>query len=466
MAKKIDASTDIVTLVYTEPIYNDGKLKWLQIKKTNDTMIEDGKVISDGAWIVKDIEIKPEGLWQCRKCGCIATFLPHEGKPIECYESDGGCGRTSQFKVITAKINSDLWKIPKWIDIPVENLDMLNTYNDAVSLIKSTLVFVEDIQYKVLVLWIFSTYKLDDWNTVGTPFFEGLPDSGKTKGLDVIRELAWRMIHASNCTFIAMIRASHIHSAGVLIDEVENKLSTKKERGQEMLEFIKPGYRRGSKYIVGDKEDPLGIISYNNYGFRALAGEILWDNAMRTRCIGFEMEKDRPFVEDISKVQAEFDRIQNILFNYKYKTGNPPELPEDFELHGRIREIFESIIRTGMHIGLDVEDVIDFAKRYEKEQMAEFQSSIEREILDTIYTFETSGTLDDAPEVMYFADICERMEWTEKDQKQQLGYIIRGKTMHLPSYRNRKGKILKLQDPKTHRMLKYLYKRYGVVENV
>ena len=58
------------------------------------------------------------------------------------------------------------------------------------------------------------------------------------------------------------------------------------------------------------------------------------------------------------------------------------------------------------------------------------------------------------------------MEWTETDQKQRLGYIIRGKTMRLSSYRDKKGKVLKLQDPKTRRKLDYLYKRYGVMNNV
>jgi uncharacterized Zn finger protein len=178
------------------------------------------------------------------------------------------------------------------------------------------------------------------------------------------------------------------------------------------------------------------------------------------------MEKDIPEIEDITKEQNEFDRIQTILLNYRYKTNDPPELPEDFELHGRIREIFESIIRTGMHIGLDTSDVIEFAERYEKEQIAEFQNSVEREILETIHIFETLETLDDAPEIIRFSDICEKMEWTETDQKQRLGYIIRGKTMRLSSYRDKKGKILKLQDPKTRRKLNYLYKRYGVVNDV
>ena len=233
-----------------------------------------------------------------------------------------------------------------------------------------------------------------------------------------------------------------------------------------MLEFLKPGYRKGSKYTVGDKEDPLGLISYDNYGFKSLAGEILRDKAMLSRCVPFEMEKDYPEIEDIRKAQEEFDRIQTILLNYKYKTNDPPELPDDFVLHGRIREIFESIIRTGMHIGIDVTDVIEFAQRYEREQITEFQNSEEREILQIIWDFETQETLDDAPETLYQTEICDRLGWTESKQKAHLGYVLKGKTIGLPTYRDRHGKLLKLQEPKIRRKLTYLYKRYGVTNNV
>ncbi len=456
-----------------EPVLNDkGEPCWLTKKVVKYTP-EDARTVKE---ILKDpksheelpdkavFELKPEGLWQCQKCGC--QIISNPDPPMECYKESGGCDRVTKFIPITKIINPDLWKIPLWKDIPVEDLDMLNTYNDAVDLCKKCLVFVEDIQYKIYVLWIFSTYKLECWNTVGTPFFVGLHTSGKTKGLDLIRELAWRMIHASNCSFVAMVRASHVFSAGVLIDEVEDKLTHKTERGQEMIEFLKPGYRKGSKYTVGDKEDPLGLISYKNYGFKALAGEILRDKAMLSRCIPFDMEKDYPEIEDIRKSQEDFDRIQTILLNYKYKTNDPPELPDDFVLHGRIREIFESIVRTGMHLGLDVTDVIEYAQRYEQEQMVEFQNSVEREILQTIWNFETQETLDDAPETLYQADICEKLGWEDPKQKAQLGYILKGRAMGLMTYRDKHGKKLKLQDPKTRRKLTYLYKRYGVTNDV
>lgn len=446
----------IFSRILYEPILNDEKPKWLKITFSNDSIVENGKIFNIGEHL-KEINIIDEGLWRCNKCGALTRGT--DKPPLECNDCDF---KTTNFVQVTDMINPDLWKLPKWEDIFVEDLDMPNTYNNLIELLKKTIVFIEEIQYKLFALWLISTWKLESWNAVGSPFFVGLVDSGKTKGLDIIRELGWRIIHATNTTFPAMVRATHYHNAGILLDEIEHKLNPKTERGQEMLDFVKPGYRKGSKYMVADKDNPKRIISYNNYGFKGYAGEILRDKGMLSRCIQFEMEKDYPEIEDITKIQVELDRIQTILLNYKYKTTNPPELPEDFSLHGRIREIFECIIRTGMHIGIDTSDIMEYAQSYEKEQIVEFQNSIEREILEIIYNFETSETLDDAPELIKLIDICNKLGWGDNKEKQRLGYILRGKTMGIQTFHTREGKVLKYINPKTRRKLNYLYKRYGV----
>jgi len=397
-------------------------------------------------------------IWRCNKCG---AEVQSEETPVNCE----ACKRSSSFKRITWRINADLWELPKWQDIPIGDIDMLNTYNDTINLLKRTIIFMEDIQYKIYALWNISTWKIEYWNYVGTPFFKGLVDSGKTKGLDIIRKLGWRAIQSTSMSFPAMVRATHYHNATVLLDEVEHKLSHNTERGQDMIDFIKPGYRVGSKYCVADKEDPTKIISYRNFGFKAFAGEILRDRGMLSRCIPFDMEKDYPEVEDLAEVQDEFDRIKTTLLNYKYKMNGMPKWPEDCSLRGRIREIYESIIRTGTHIGLDVSDVIEFAQRHEKEQISEFQNSVEREILEIIYNSETSGTLDvdDAPELIKLRDIRDKLGWDDAKSLQKLGYILRGKGMGLHTFHTRDGAVLKYVDEKTKRKLGYLYKRYGVL---
>ena len=123
----------------------------------------------------------------------------------------------------------------------------------------------------------------------------------------------------SGISFPAMVRGTHLYEAGILLDEAHDKLNSKTETGQQMIDFLKPGYRRGSHYIIADKEDPERIISYNNFGFKAFASEREFDKAMMSRCKVFEMEQDYPEILRLKEIQTDLDIMQNRLLNLKYK---------------------------------------------------------------------------------------------------------------------------------------------------
>jgi len=454
------------TLVMIEPVLNEkGEPCWLTMRHGKMSSFNGNKPIKEvimenkSLEEVKIFELKPQGLWECRKCGATIQSIPNP--PIECYKSQGGCDRTSQFNVFTKIINPDLWKLPKWNDLP--ELNMKESYENATSLIRNCLIFVEDIQYKLFTLWNISQYKIENWESVGWLIFLGLPDSGKTKALDLIRELGWRIVDTgSGVTFPAVVRAAHYHSAGILFDEAHDKFTRKTEAGQNLITFVKPSYRRGSKYVVADKEDQEKIISYNNFGFKAFASERPLEHAMMTRCISFEMEEDYPEIQKLTTVQNKLNDLQTQFLHYRYKTGNPPELPEPFTLKGRVLEIYESIIRTGLHIGVDVSDVIEHAKQQKEEQIEDFRNSTEWEVLNAIKGGEENEKLIDAPEHIRIKEIVIRMGW-EVDNKttQQVGYIL-AKKFGLKTKRKTEGTVLLLNDPKNARKLKYFYRRFRV----
>lgn len=454
--------------IQLEPVLNSNEPKWLMIHYEQEVTTDTTRTIKEilenpqEAEYVPKFDVMEQGLWRCKKCNNIIQSL--SGKPDYCDETQGGCNRTADFEPVTKVINTDLWKLPLWKDVPVEELNMMLTFQDFIDFLKRTIVFVEEIQYKIMGLWILSSWKFNNWTSLGMPFFVGLQDSGKSRCLEIISELGWRFMLSSNATFPAIVRATHYYNAGICLDEAHNKLTTMTEVGQNMIDFIKPGYRKGSKYLVADKEDQEKIISYNNFGFKALGGEkFLNDKAMMSRCIVFEMEKDQPIIDNLEEVQNEINQFKTIFLNYKYKTGKPPELPVDFPLKGRIREIFENIIRTAMHIGLETDDLVKFAQREEKERLEEFRDSIQFDILTIIKNQECNETLDDAPEIMYIKDIMDTLGWDGKSKGQKpqsLGYILRN--MGLTTTHTRDGKVIRIADSKISRKLKYLYKRYGV----
>lgn len=443
-----------------EPVLNNNHPKWLEISETTMAPIGKDTIRKTIAGEIDyetelKFDLKEAGQWQCRKCAAV-VISDHE--PDFCKE----CNRQTNFTCLYKTINLDLWKLPKWKDIPIEDLDMLNTYYDMVNLVKQLLIFPYDIQYEIFVLWIISTWKTGHWNSVGFPVFRGFIDSGKTRALDIIRELGYRVVQAVNLTFPAMVRLTHFHNANLLVDEVDANFNPRTELGMQFLKFTKTSYRRGSKYTVADVDTPDGVRSYNNFGFKAFSGEKQFDYAILSRALDFQMEKDYPEIAKIEYVQTELDKYQTILLNYRYKTPAPPELGEDFVLKGRIREIFESIIATAKHIGLKTDHLIKYAQELEQEKEEDFKNTIEWDILKAIKELENSETLLDAPEEVTFKDIVERIgwEWNGKTS-QKLGYIFK-KTLMLKTKRKNTGTVLLLNHPKTSRKLKYLYRRYNV----
>lgn len=461
-----------MTFELLEPVRNDkGKPCWLVRKgKKNVSNTDSTKPIKETLKENKPLEeipvyeLKPEGQWQCKKCGC--TILSAPNPPELCFKDQGGCDRPSTFKPITEIITGDvenLWKIPIWMDIPKEDIDMLDVYHNLNELTTKSLIFPEEILYKIYNLWNISTYHIDIWESVGWLLFVGLHDSGKTRALDFISEVGYRIVHGgSGVTFPAMVRANHYYNAGILLDQAETKLNTSTETGREMLGFVLPGYRRRSKYIVAHKEDQKKTIAYKNFGFKAFGAERGFNQALTSRCIPFHMERDYPEIAKLSTIQKDLDELQTKLINYKYKFDKPAELENNFEIKGRIREVFEPIISTGKHIGIDVSDVIKFAKEMKLEKEEELQGTIEWEILNAIKGNEENEKLFDAPEEINFKDICLNIGWEYDGKKaQRLGYIF-NKKLFLKTKRKTQGTVLLLNEPKNQRRLKHLYARYKV----
>jgi len=458
-----------------EPVYNSGNPKWLIIK-TSQEPPEDNrpvkKKLQDPLPLTTHVKFETinPNIWQCKKC--YGQF-ENEQKPYYCT----CCKRDTDFERITKDINTNRWKIPRWQDIPLEEIDMIMLYHDMLDLIKQCIIFPEEMQYELFTLWIIASYKKESFDTIPFLIFRGLIESGKTRGLDILRELGYRMVHTTGVTFAAMCRYTHYHGAGVLIDEIDNKIDKRTESGRQYLDFLKPSYRRGSIYSCADKEDQEETREYKNYGFKAFAGEKGgYDQAIFSRSIDFQMEKGFPNVPELKYVKQDLDQFQTILINYRYKFSNPDPLPLNYPLKGRDREIFSCLIQTARHIGLDEKHILEYIKQRKQEQIDEMQDTFEYEILNAIYQLQTSQsliqgntTLDtmDAPEVLLYSEIASTCGWnmeTEVGRKKQqrIGYCFKKKLL-LKTKRRGNGTVLLLNDEKNLHRLQNLYRRYHII---
>ena len=452
-----------------ERILFNNEPKWLNVRyekrSTGDPNRKAEEIIKENAprVDVPVFTIMEPSTWMCRRCGAIIISNPHE--PTFCPNDLGGCDRESTFTQVTKKINPDDWKLPHWQDTP--NLNFKEMYDHAELLYRKAVIHTEDIHYKLNTLYDISTYKIEDFETVGFSFFLGIPESGKTVALDWKREVCWRMMDAGGgITFPAIVRNCHLYTAGMLLDEAHDNLDPKTETGKHLTTFLKPSYRKGSHYIVADLEDQTATISYNNFGNKAFASEKPLGYAFMTRTITFEMEQDYPEIKKLGNIKNELDTIQNSYLNYRFYTDSPPEIPETCELKGRILEIYEPIIRTGLHLGVDVQDIIDYAQAQKTEEAESLQNTVEWNVLNAIKNGEENQRTFDAPEQISYKEILSRLGWEEKTEDgksnaQRIGYIL-NKTFNLKTKRMTEGTVLLLNHDKNSRKLKYLYKRYSL----
>jgi hypothetical protein len=450
-----------------EPVLNENREpSWLTLKcstkkattkrsRSAKEIIKDDKTLLE----VPVFELKPQGLWQCRKCG--ATIVSNPDPPVICYADQGGCDRATNFTPVTKTINPDLWKLPIWRDIPVDDINMLGVYDDMMKLIKDLLVFSEDIEYKVYTLWIISTWKLETWDTVGFPIFIGIPDSGKSRALRIIHQLSYRAPKASGVKQAAIPRLCHYHNITLLIDEAHNKLNPKTETGSGLLEFVKDSYKRGSVYITCDNNSQEKVCTYKNFGFKGFAGEKSFNTGLLSRGLIFWMEKADPEIAKLSYVEDDLNELRTRLLNYRVKCNDPEDLGNDFVLKGRTREIYESIIATGMHIGVDVQDVIEFAKKRDTREIEALKDTVQYDILKIIRDAENRDTLDDAPEKIFTSTILTELNWDDdRSNAQRLGYILRN--MGLTITRTSRGRAILLTEKENEKRLMKLYARYGI----
>lgn len=405
-------------------------------------------------------ELQPPGLYQCLKCGAIIESGNNGRPPLECYKNQEGCGRKTHFERITDHINPDLWKLATWRDLP--DLNMTETYNAMLALIKSLIVFSKPIEYKIFTIWIISTWKLEAWDAVGFPAFIGIPDSGKSRALRIIHYLAYRAPKATGVKQAAIPRLCHYHSITLLIDEAHTKLNPKTESGAGLLDFIKDSYKRGSVYIACDNNDQKELVVTRNFGFKAFAGEKSFNPALLTRSLPFWMDKADPEIAKLSYAEKELSQIRTELLNYRIKTGNPPDLGNDFILKGRTREVFESIIATGCHIGIDVEDIIEYAQERDRKAQESLKDTEEYDILVAIKNAQEHPLSNEEIDSIHIDNILNDMEWLTSDKEQdnkarrRIGYIL--KDMGIERKRTREGRVVVFEDNMDR--LKALYRRY------
>jgi len=311
--------------------------------------------------------------------------------------------------------------------------------------------------YYVLFSWLY-----DRFNTL--PYLRALGDygTGKSRFLQTIGAICYRPVFASGATTVSPIfRIIDMHQGTLIVDEADFKNS---DSDAEIIKILCCGYQDGFPVI---RSEPRGNtfqpIAYNVYGPKLIATRNPFtDKALESRCLTEEMDFQwRPNIPHIlpDTFWSDALEIRNRLLQWRFDKYQEVRLRP-----GLINESIEPRLNQVMMPLASIiddetmlQDLREFAERYNKNIVTERGMLFEAEILQSIVDLAKDGTRE--PSVKQVTEHLNR-DRKEKDEikPHKVGRRI-GDKLKLRKT-NRRGVYHLIWDgPK----VKKLCERYGVL---
>jgi hypothetical protein len=197
--------------------------------------------------------------------------------------------------------------------------------------------------YNVLTAFAMKTWLEEMFDFTPYIGFFGRQETGKSRGLEVLRELCFRAWHTTGITTATLFRLTDKLRPTLLLDESEFLTG---DEQKNLIGLLNSGQRRGV-LIPRMREDLDEFDFFNCYGSKALSGTKRLKSTTQSRMITFVMTKNiRPIPRTIdtatgAKLRSQlltyrFTKIAEHIKNLRATT----EYPELKPLSGRNFELF------------------------------------------------------------------------------------------------------------------------------
>ena len=211
---------------------------------------------------------------------------------------------------------------------------------------------VEELQQKIIAIWIIGTYVHDKFISYPYLFLNAMKQSGKSRLLKLLSVLCRRGKHISNITEASLFRMPTINKGVTLcIDEAENLNSMEKSilRG-----LLNTGYKKGV-FIPRVKRLMNGesiIEEFSVYTPIAIANITGIDDVLEDRCITILLERSTNLNIIMRTELFEYDeKIKFFQSNCKMLLNITEHLNLDnfyLELNKKVDEIINTILKTNI----------------------------------------------------------------------------------------------------------------------
>jgi len=298
---------------------------------------------------------------------------------------------------------------PVWID---ENFEF--RYEDVRDFVQLHTRLPDKRLYDVLACFAIASWRYEEFDAVPYLAFIGPIDTGKTRCLEVLRELCYRAVATTSITPAAISRVLSEYRCTLLIDQAEKMLSLQSEAGRTLYSILLSGYRRGMPYIVAKERSDRGIILRNVFGFKVISSEQIFDKALFSRCIVVRTRRGEPPREEIDEEWG--FRLRSTLLMWRGTRRRSPDEPQEdlptgedlremgVTLKGREREIWKPILAIYAYSGYSPAELASLVEESREEHKEALSTSTEAQIIqalldayahtDEISVSELAGMLD------------------------------------------------------------------------
>jgi len=426
-----------------EPIKNSHEYKYLEPSDEGDQIL-----------------LKEFGDFKCMRCGQINHVEQEPNKltePFECMNDV--CRRKGPYKkLFPVKLMRPAWKTPTGI-IETESVQVL--YDIIVDYLKSSIYFEDKLQYNIFALWIMASWIPETFESVPYLMFIAPKDSGKTRGLDIIGEIGYRVIPAVSFSGSSVFRSVDMWNCTLLVDEAEYQLNPKSEKGQDLYGILNGGYKRGMYAIrtetMGDTFVPT---IFDIFGFKAIAATRPFNPTLESRSIIFHMEQHE--IKNLVLPKEESEEIRNRLLFFRFNQLNkiirvfPKQLKK-----GRIIEIYHPIYTLASLVD---ESLISKLDKYIEQTYQQTKSEDKVSLPEADIIRGLNDKFDDINNVdmkVYVKDLVDFVKYDFPDSSsQQVGYLL--KAMGFSRDKDRRGMFVDLSDNQNKSKFDMYKERFGV----
>ena len=216
-------------------------------------------------------------------------------------------------------------------------------------------VVLSPTEIQAVTLWVVHTYAVDA-TSICPILVINSPEKrcGKTLLLELLFNLVFRPLPASNITASSLFRAIERYKPTVLLDEVDTFLGD----NDELRGILNSGYRRSSAYVIRTVGDDFEPVIFGTFGPKAIAQIGTPPDTILDRSVLVNMRRK---MSDEKTERLRYDRVSEDLLplrrkavrwtkdNLKRLTDCEPQVPD--ELNDRARDSWRPLLAIAESTG-------------------------------------------------------------------------------------------------------------------